>query len=47
VTAVTDVALLLAGLVAYLAMLLGAHALFALIDRHVPFVEDDADDDRR
>ena len=47
VTAVTDVALLLAGLVAYLAMLLGAYALCALVDRHVPFLEDDADDDRR
>ena len=47
VTAVTDVALLLAGLVGYLAVLLGAYALCALVDRHVPFLEDEADDDPR
>ena len=46
-TAVTDVALLLAGLVGYLAVLLGAYALCALVDRHVPFLEDEADDDPR
>ena len=39
----TDVVLLLAGLVGYLAMLLGAYALCALVDRHVPFIEDDAE----